>query len=127
MAPDYSKPPYSFYAPPGTVKVSAAALQLAREFAEEIAPTRPEPENDWVISFDWAESRSIRRRVGGPREELGPGLDLAAYARSDVPPEVIQVSDGLEFAIQIPKQVREASKELLIDYDATVLSKLTLR
>jgi hypothetical protein len=127
MAPDYSKPPYSFYAPPGTVRVSAAALQLAREFAEEIAPTRPEPEDDWVISFDWADSRFIRRVVDGPREELGAGLDLAASRRSDVPPDVVQIVDDLEFAIRIPRHVREASKERLIDYDETVLSKLTLR
>lgn len=113
MAPDYSKPPLNFFAPPGMVKVSTAALEQARRFAEDIGRVRPD--DDWVVSFEWAESRSVRHRTGGPREELGPGLALVAYDRSDLPPEVIQTAGELEFAIKIPRKVWGKSKLRMID------------
>jgi hypothetical protein len=125
MAPDYTKPPLSNFAPPGVVKVSAAALEQARQFAEDIS--RVKPDDDWVISFEWAESRAIRRRVDGPREELGAGLALVVYDRSDLPPEVIQTAGDLEFAIKIPSQVWQQSELRTIDIDETVLWRVTLR
>ena len=124
MAPDYTKPPLSNFAPPGMVKVSAAALEQARQFAEDIS--RVKPEDEWVISFEWAESRAIRRRVDGPREELGAGLVLVVYDRSDLPPEAIQTAGDLEFAIKIPSEVWRKSALRTIDIDETVLWKVTL-
>jgi hypothetical protein len=123
MTPDYTKPPYSYYAPPGTIQVSAAALQMAREFGEQVARTK----SNQVIAFDWAISRGVRRRVDGPMEELGPGLDLVSFEAASVPKEVIQRLDGLTFAIRIPKHVYDASTQRLIDVDETAFSKLVLR
>lgn len=125
MAPDYTRPPYSYFAPPGTVTVAAAAMVQARKFAEDMGRARPD--DDWVISFEWAESRSVRRQVGGPREEIGPGLILSAYDRSELPPEVIQTTGDQEFVVKIPRQVWEKSKLRLIDVDETMLWKVTLR
>lgn len=48
MPPDYTKPPYSSYAPPGTIGLTAAALELAREFAEQVARAKP----DQVVALD---------------------------------------------------------------------------
>lgn len=136
MGPDYSKPPYRDFAPPGIVKVSAAALEQARQFSTEIQGQamlfsnegrRMRPIDDWVVSFEWAESRSVRRQAAGPREEIGPGLIISAYERSELPPEVIQTAGDLEFAIKIPRQVWEKSKSRLIDIDETVLWKVSLR
>ena len=58
-----------------------------------------------MITFEWAESRFMRRRVDGPREELGAGLVLVVHDRSDLPAEVIQTDGDLEFAIKIPSEV----------------------
>jgi hypothetical protein len=125
MTADFTKPPYSFFAPPGVVRVSASALKLAQEFAEDAKRVRPSDE--FVISFDWADSRSVRQRIDGPREELGPGLDLAAYDRPAIPPEVIQKIDELAFAVKIPRHIYEKSVHRLIDIDDRQISKLTLR
>jgi hypothetical protein len=136
MAPDYTKSPYSDFAPPGTVKVSAAALEQARQFSKEIHEQgtpffddghRIRPINDWVVSFEWAQSRSVRRQATGPREELGAGLVISARERSGFPPEVIHTAGDLEFAIKIPRRVWEKSKLRLIDVDETVLCKVSLR
>ena len=41
MSPDYTKPPYSYYAPPGAVRVSAAAVEMARTFGEQVRAQVP--------------------------------------------------------------------------------------
>src|SRR4051794_24472576 len=51
MSDKYARPPYSFYAPPGVVKVSASALQMARELAESVLVTCPGLPQ--VIVFSW--------------------------------------------------------------------------
>jgi len=125
MVPDYTKPPYSFFAPPGVVRVSESALKMAREFAADAKRARPD--GSFVISFAWGDSRAVRRGIDGPLEELGPGLDLVAYDPPDVPSEVIQTVEGLAFAIQIPSNIYDKSAHRLIDTDERLKSKLTLR
>lgn len=125
IMPDYTKLPYSFFAPPGVVSVSAAALALARDFDEDTRRVRSA--HPWVLAFDWADSRIVRMPKGGPRHELGPGLDLVAYEPADVPPDVVQTIDGLTFAVRIPSNIYERSRERLIDVDDAAPTKLVLR
>lgn len=125
MAPDYRKPPYSFFAPPGTVRVSESALEIARRYADELR--RKRPPSEWLLSFDWADERAVRRPSGGPLEELGPGLDLVAYDKGDVPLDVLQTVDGLTFAIKIAAHIYGNSVLRLIDTDDKEPSKLILR
>jgi hypothetical protein len=40
------------------LRISAAAIELARAFHEQVR--KAAPDEDWVISFDWADSRSVR-------------------------------------------------------------------
>ena len=80
-----------------------------------------------MVGFEWASARRVRQRPDAPWEDVGPGVDLGAYARSDLPPEVIQHIDGLELVIKIPREVYESSAERLIDVDAAAFSKLVLR
>jgi hypothetical protein len=123
--PSDSKDRLSLFAPPGVVSVSAPALEMARKFDKHVKSTRFGDE--WVIAFDWAISRGIRRRVDGPMEELGPGLDLVAFKRSELPDEVVQQVEDVTFVIKIPGQVYEASSQRLIDVDEKAFSKLVLR
>ena len=113
------------FTPPGIVKVSAAALKLARDFGESVKRMRPN--QDWVASFDWALARSFRVSPDAPWQNVGPGLDLGAYERHKIPPGFIQTTDGVEFAIKIPREVWESSRHRLIDTDETAFSKLALR
>jgi hypothetical protein len=109
---------------PGTVRVSAAALQLAHGFEETIRRTQL---GDWVVVFDWAESIGIRRGPNEPLEDIGACMVLGAFERGEIPPGYTQRIDGLEFAIQIPKDVLVRSEHCLIDVDETLLFKLALR
>ncbi len=125
MSDKYRWPPYSFYAPPGVVKVSASALQMARELAERVLV--PPPRIPLVIVFGWRDSGWVRKPPNGPRIELGPGIDLAACDAADVPRGVLQTVDGVEFAVRIPRHIYENSALRLIDTDETEVSGVTLR
>ena len=119
------KEPHCYFAEPGEVAVSPAALELARQF--EMAVRQARPGGDWLVTFDWALGRRVRHRPDGPWEDFGPGVDLGAGPRSDTPPELIQRVDGLDFAIKVPREIYEQFPERLIDVDETAFSKLALR
>ena len=123
--PDFTKPPLSYYAPPGVVRVSPEALKMARRFYETVRrmPQVREP----LVTFGWSTARSSRIRPDGPWEDVGPGLGLGAGERSAAPSEAIQAMDGLEFTIRIPREVYERSRQKLIDVDETAFEKLTLK
>lgn len=124
MTPDNSESPFLYFLPPGAVKVSAAALRFAKDFAGGIKSVGSK--QDWVVAFEWSLARTMRY-PDGREVDLGAGLDLGAYRRSDLPPEVIQRADDLELVMKIPREIWEASEQRLIDYDASVLSKVVLR
>jgi hypothetical protein len=121
----FSKIPYHHFAPPGAVKVSVVALGEARKFSEDVKRVRPDA--GWVIVFEWAESRIVRKPADGPRVELGAGLDLVVYERDQLPADVLALFDGVEIAIKISPHVYEKSRERLIDVDITHDGRLTLR
>jgi len=113
------------FTPPGIITVSAAALKMAQEFSDHL---RREQAKDWIVCFDWADSRAMRvPRPSGPMQELGPGFDLAAYERRLVPAKAIQNSGGVTFVVKVPSRVWVNSALRLIDADASVGSRLTLR
>lgn len=113
------------FAPPGTVTVSPSALKLARQFDEHIRDGRRN--EAWLTTFSWADARQVQQADTENWEDMGPGLDLGAFERDQVPPEVIHSVDGMEFAIMIGASVYEAAEQRLIDRDDAVLSKLVLR
>lgn len=111
---------------PGIIAVSTAALKMAHEFGDHLRTEQPE--KDWVVCFDWADSRSMRiPRPSGAMQELGPGFDLAAYERRHVPAEAMQSIGGVTFAIKLPSRVWLASAQRLIDADGSIGSGLVLR
>jgi len=69
----------------------------------------------------------VRRCGRGWARPEGPGLELGASERSEIPPDRIEVIDGLEFAIAIPKDICEAVTERLIDVAEDGSTKLVLR
>jgi hypothetical protein len=124
LNPNNDESPFRYFLPPGVITVTTAALRFAQDFAGGVNSVKSK--SDWVAAFEWSLARTMRYPDG--REiDLGAGLDLGAYRRSDLPPEVIQRIGDLEFVIKIPREVWEASEQRLIDYDPSVLSKVILR
>jgi hypothetical protein len=117
--------PISFFALPGVVSVTPAALQLAREFGEHIGETRPG--EAWITTFHWSDQRRVRVPGTNQWKELGAGLDLGAYRPSELPESVIQAIDGVEFAVMVPSPIYEKAVQRLIDKDDGAPSKLVLR
>ena len=125
MVPDHDELAEEFFAPPGAVRVSPAALKMVQEFGGRVR--RAPSDANWISGFEWFFARSIRPRPDAPWEDMGPGLALGAYARSDLPPAAVQRIGGVELVIKIPRHVYESSTERLIDVDAIAPFKLVLR
>jgi hypothetical protein len=121
---DFTRPPLSFFAPPGEVSLAPSAMALAREF-RELARTA-DMSDDLIISFDWADERRVRNKADGKWRDLGPGLDLAAYARKEIPAAAIQTLEGMPVAFRIPAHVLRASVKKQIERDDAVAGKLRL-
>ena len=111
------------YQRPGLVRVSPSALKQAQDFSEAVQKLRPGEE--WVVVFDWATARSYRNKNETIEHDLGPGLDLGAAERHEVPEEVIESNGDFKFAVQIPVEILQKSLERLIDIDEN--QKLILR
>ena len=110
----------------GIINLSGAALRMAREFGDFLKQEKPH--EDWVVCFDWADSRRMRfPRPSGAMQELGPGFDLSAYERHKVPHEMMQSIGGVTFAIKVPSRVWLNSAKRLIDVDPRDSSGLVLR
>ncbi len=113
------------FTPVGVLKVSQAALELGRGVVA--AGRNALPGKDRVASFHSYLSQRYRDpgRTGWKR---GRGsLPVRASVRRFRPPDRIEVADGLEFAIAIPKDICEAATERLIDVAEDGSMKLVLR
>ncbi len=125
MTANSAYPPDDWFTPLGAVGISASAVDLARAFHEQVK--KAVPEEDWVISFDWADSRSMREAQGSEWQEVQPGLDLAAYERWKVPEQYIRRVGETDIAVKLPSDEWEKSAERLIDTDEAAFSGLVLR
>jgi len=108
---------------PGVVRVSPAALSLARDFASVVGKKNGKTH---IVTFDWAESVSVTEAPGEKPKSVGPCLMLGAYERHQVPGGLTHLIDGFEFAVRIPKTQLSAGR-LVIDVEPGLLFKLVLR
>jgi hypothetical protein len=79
-----------------------------------------------VVQFHWYLSQRYRYPDTEWVEE-GPGLGVGASERSEIPADRIQVVDGVEFAVAIPKDICEGAPERLIDVAGDGSTKLVLK
>jgi hypothetical protein len=112
------------FTPPGVIKLTPAALQFAREFDESLKNNQP---GNWVVVFDWATSISVKSGPDAPAKDIGACVTLGASERHEIPSGFTQIVGGVEYAIQIPRDVWEKSAKRLIDIDESLLFKLALR
>jgi hypothetical protein len=111
------------FTPPGAIELSRSAWQLARAFDETVKGMS----KDWIVTFGWGDSISLKSGPDEPYRDIGGCLTLGAYKRREVPPGFVQTVEGLEFVIQIPRKVWEGSSRRVIDVDETLPFKLALR
>ena len=115
MNPRTIDPRVGSFVAAGAIRVTAAALDIARAFAEDIK--RERPNEDWIITFDWAFSRRARKTPGGEWQDLGAGLDVTAFRRQQIPQSAIQQLEGVEIVIKVPEQMLAQSPDRTIDVD----------
>src|SRR3954451_21544879 len=111
----WQEPSIRAFTQPGILAISASALDVAKRFHEEAL--RDEPGQDWIVSFDWSDSRRMRRPNTNDWDDLGAGIDVTAYVREHVPASAIQLIDGLEVLISIPDHILQQSQRKRIDIE----------
>ena len=122
--PHHPTPPGGFN-PPGSVRISAGALELARSFAKDV--TSFDRAGGWIVCFSWATRTRVKDKGETEWTDLGPGLYLGAMRRTQAKPADIFRMGGLEFLVEIPDHILAQAKERLIELDQSKLDKLTLR
>ncbi len=85
------------------------------------------PGEDWVVSFDWADSRRWREKATNTWRDAGAGLDLTAYEHWKIADRHIRRLDELDVAVKVRAAVWEKAAERLIDADPAAFSGLVLR
>lgn len=114
-----------YFVVPGTIRISSSALAFAREFARQtraLADAR-----NLILTFGYSFERTLRKGPGAPIIDLGPGFDLGLHDRSKVPDRTVHRDGDLEFAIQVPPWIYEASRDRTIDFEDIAPPKLVLR
>jgi hypothetical protein len=82
-------------APPlGSVRLSNSALAFVKTFMRQVRRTMPEGHQ--IAWIGWAKERQSKGPNDTNWKSDGAGWVLGAYARNQVPPEVIDKVDGVE-------------------------------
>ncbi|MGE3246416.1 MAG: hypothetical protein AB7F96_02735 [Beijerinckiaceae bacterium] len=116
--------PASFYSKPEDVEISDAAFELAREYFKKMVDTYPGKK--WVVVFDWADSRRVRQKGTNNFDDIGSGLDLAAYEAHQVPTEMIAAVSRIRLALRLSHHVVQASANKRIERDDRQFGQLAL-
>jgi hypothetical protein len=96
--------------PHGSVKLTASAITQVRTFIRQARSA--EPHNDLIASLGWA----IGRRQKEPEDKswtaIPEGLQLGAYSRSQLPPDLIDQIDGIDILITVDDPDRLLGKTI---------------
>jgi hypothetical protein len=111
MAKKDASNPYGFtlddFAPTGSIDVSVEAMKQAREFLSDLVAF--DSQSEWISVFAWCYSRTIRRNSQVETIDEGPGIDLAGYRMSELPPGAVETRNGLKVAFIIPREKIESA------------------
>ena len=109
---------------PGVLRVSAEALNYAREFIQAVTAAHGD---GYIAIYGWADMVTFKTDPDGPLQVVKDFMDLGAISRSEIPPDAIQTVDGLDIVIQIPLKILQESVERLIDFDKNAFARLVLK
>ncbi len=109
--------PYGFnaddFAVAGQIILSPEVLEEARQFLSGLQ--KYERATKWIVAFTWCYNRSIKMTPESSVIDEGPGIDLAGYRSSEIPPEAVDIRAGVPIAFIIPHdQLTHASKKEVI-------------
>ena len=110
--------PYGFtlddFAPMGSIDLSAEVMKQAREFLGDLIAF--DSQSEWIPAFAWCYSRTFRRSTQVEAIDEGPGIDLAGYRYSELPPGAVETRNGLKIAFIIPREkIQIASAKRIIE------------
>ena len=109
---------------PGVLRVSAEALNYARDFIESVTAAHGD---GYIAVFDWSTKVEYRTNPDAELTTVYDCLGVGADRRSEIPSDAVQTIDGLDFAIQIPLDVLQKSVQRLIDVDENTFFRLALK
>ena len=109
--------PYGFtsgdFAPRGAITLSSEALADAKEFVSQLQ--RFEPTSRWIAGFAWCYARTMRENSNSASIDEGPGIDLAGYRTSEIPPDAVETHDGVPVVFIIPRdKIDEAKRKEIV-------------
>ncbi|MBV8472617.1 MAG: hypothetical protein JO107_10100 [Hyphomicrobiales bacterium] len=111
MSPRYTDR-YGFdpahYVAKGAITLSPQALALARQFV--VDKRRFDPNRRWIAAFRWCVARTMRWNVDHETIDEGPGIDVMCLGYSQVPPDAVEIVDGLPVIFILPPEVVAAAK-----------------
>ena len=96
--------------PPGAVRVTSPALNLAERFQASIPL-------GWIVAFIWYDGQRTRASKNSPWVDVGPGMGLGTYRIGDIPEEAVHHAGSFRYAVLIPKKVVDDHPQKLIDLD----------
>ena len=101
-------------APPlGSVRLSNSALAFVKTFMRQVRRTMPEGHQ--IAWIGWAKDRQSKGPNDTNWKSEGAGWVLGAYARNQVPPDVIDKVDGVEIIFSADPPLSLVGKTLDVD------------
>ena len=108
---DESDASFRKQAPPiGSVKLSDKALKTIKDFMS--AARRADPNHDQVAGVGWTLGSESKGPNDKEWKKYGPGLDLGAWARKQLPPDVIDHVGGIDIVFDAPDPSMLAGKTI---------------
>ena len=88
------------FVPPKQISLSPEALAEVRQFLSELESQAQGTK--WIVAFTWCYDRILKKSPDSSAIVEGPGIDLAGYRVSDIPPDAIDERSGVPLAFIIP-------------------------
>lgn len=108
MADDLVSVSLDGFTPPGTIRVTEAALELAKKFQASIPA-------GWIVVFRWYDGRRERASKEAPWVDMGPGLDLGTFQTGDIPEKAFYHAGSFRYAVLIRADIVESHPLKTID------------
>jgi hypothetical protein len=88
------------FVPPEHIGISPEALSEARQLLSELQSQTQGTK--WIVAFTWCYDRTFKKSPDSPAVDEGPGIDLAGYRVSEIPPYAVDHRSGVPLAFIIP-------------------------
>ncbi|MBV8472615.1 MAG: hypothetical protein JO107_10110 [Hyphomicrobiales bacterium] len=112
MLPPRETDQYGFYpedyVAKGAITLSPKALAVAKQFVVDLG--KYDPKARWIAAFQWRTARTMRWSADSETFDEGPGIDLSGFRYDQVPPDAVEIIDGVPVIFILPPEVVAAAK-----------------